>query len=73
MKNENCKNLLEAIKDRKPLIVDLGDDVLLHMKWNEEKKLYQDEMGFTTMNLIQDILNSKVFIHGKLIEIREDI
>ena len=73
MKKDNYKNLLEAIKFRKPLILDLGDDVLLHMKWNKEEKLYQDEMGFTTMNLINDILNKKVFIKGKQVEIREDI
>lgn len=73
MKSDNYKNLLEAIGDRKPLIMDLGDNVLLHMKWNEEENLYQDEMGFTTMNVIQDVLNRKVFIKGKLVELREDI
>ena len=73
MKKDNYKNLLEAIKDRKPLIMDLGDDVLLHMKWNEEKQLYQDEMGYTTMNVINDILNNKVRIRSHLVEIREDL
>ena len=73
MKKDNYKNLLEVIKDRKPLIMDLGDNVLLHMKWNHEKGLYQDEMGYTTMNVIQDILNEKVFIQGKKVELREDI
>lgn len=73
MKSDNYKNLLEAIGDRKPLIMDLGDNVLLHMKWNEEENLYQDEMGFTTMNVIQDVLNRKVYIKGKLVELREDI
>ena len=72
-KNENYKNLLEAIKDRKPLIMDLGNNVLLHMKWNKEKKLYEDEMGFTTMSLIQDILNEKVFVKGIKVELREEI
>ena len=70
---ENYKNLLEVIKERKPLIMDLGDDVLLHMKWNEEKGLYQDEMGYTTMNVIQDILKGKVVIEGKKVELREDV
>ena len=35
MKKENNLNtLLMAIKDRKPLVMDLGDNVLLHMKWD---------------------------------------
>jgi hypothetical protein len=53
--------------------MDLGDDVLLHMKWNEEEHLYQDEMGFTTMNVINDILNEKVRIRNHLVDIREDL
>lgn len=69
---ENYKNLLEVIKQRKPLVMDLGDDVLLHMKWNAEKNLYQDEMGYTTMSVIQDILQCKVYVEGKLVELRED-
>ena len=72
MKNENYKNLLEVIKQRKPLIMDLGDNVLLHMNWNYEKGLYQDEMGYTTMNVIQDILKGKVYIQGKKVEIKEN-
>ena len=68
---DNCKNLLEAIKDRKPLIMDLGDNVLLHMKWNNEKNLYEDEMGLTDMKLIQEIINGKVFIKGEKVGIRE--
>lgn len=69
---ENYKNLLEVIKKRKPLVMDLGDNVLLHMKWNQEKELYQDEMGYTTMNVIQDILKCKVYIDKTLVELRED-
>jgi len=72
MRNDNYKNLLEAIKNRKPLIMDLGDNVILHMKWDEEENLYQDEMGYTTMKLIQEIINGKVFIKGKKVEIREE-
>ena len=73
MNKDNLKNLLEVIKQRKPLIMDLGDNVLLHMKWNGEANLYQDEMGFTTMNVINDILNNKVYIQGKKVELREDL
>ena len=69
---DNLMNLLEVIKQRKPLVMDLGDNVLLHMKWNHEKGLYQDEMGYTTMNVINDILNDKVYIEGKKVELRED-
>ena len=78
--NNNLKNLLEAIKDRKPLIMDLGDDVILHMKWEQEiitpdgiKGCYVDEIGMTSMKLIQNVINNKVFIKNKLVEIREDI
>ena len=71
-RSENYKNLLEVIKLRKPLIMDLGDGVLLHLKWDEELKLYRDEMGVTTMNLIQDILNERVYIQKHLVKIRED-
>ena len=61
MKNEkNLKNLLEAIKTRKPLIMHLAEGVDLHMKWDSDINLYRDEMGVTTMNLIQDILKGKV-------------
>ena len=71
MKKENYKNLLEVIKQRKPLVMDLGDNVLLHMEWNGE--YYEDEMGITTMKVIQDIINEKVFIKEKKVELREDI
>lgn len=73
-RNENYRNLLEAIKLRKPLIMDLGDGVLLRMKWDEEVNLYRDEMGVTTMNLIQDILQEKVWVRNNthLVTIRED-
>lgn len=70
---ENYKSLLEAIKQRKPLIMDLGDNVLLHMKWNHEKGLYQDEMGYTTMNLIQDIMKGKAYIKDKQVKLYEEV
>lgn len=68
---ENYKNLLEVIKQRKPLIMDLGDDVLLHMKWNQEENIYEDEMGKTTMNVIQDVLKGEVYIQGKQVKLYE--
>ena len=73
MKNENYKNLLEVIKNRKPLVMDLGDNVLLHMRYDTLSEMYVDEMGYTTMKVIQDIIQGKVIIGGKKVEIREDI
>lgn len=80
MKKDNYKSLLEVIKKRKPLVMDLGDNVLLHMKWDENtitpdgiKGCYVDEMGITSMSLIQAIINNKVQIKEKLVEIREDL
>lgn len=80
MKNENCKNLLEVIKKRKPLIMDLGDNVFLHMKWEKDtitpdgiKGCYVDEMGMTSMKLIQEIINREVEIQGKKVRIMEDL
>jgi hypothetical protein len=59
--------------------MDLGDEVLLHMKWDEErvtpdgvKGCYVDEMGMTSMKLIQDILQEKVYIGERKVTIRED-
>lgn len=72
MKNENYKNLLEVIKDRKPLIMDLGDNIILHMKWNPEENIYEDEMGKTSMKLIQEIINGMVRIENQLVTIKED-
>ena len=72
MKNENYKNLLEVIKDRKPLVLDLGDNIILHMKWNPEENIYEDEMGKTSMKLIQEIINGMVRIENQLVTIRED-
>ena len=70
--NENLKNLLEAIKQRKPLIMDLGDDILLYMKWDVERNVYVDEMGMTSMDLIQQIIRGEIDIDGKKVEIRID-
>ena len=75
MKNERNlqNNLLMVLGNHKPLVMDLGDDVLLHMKWNEQEQIYEDEMGKTTMDLILEIINDGVSINGKKVEIREDI
>ena len=72
MKNESYKNLLEVIKDRKPLVLDLGDNIILHMIWNSEEEIYEDEMGKTSMGLIQQIINGMVRVDGYLVTIRED-
>lgn len=75
MKNEENlqNNLLKALGNHKPLVMDLGDNVLLHMKWNEEEEIYEDEMGKTTMDLILEIINDGVYIQQKKVEIREDL
>lgn len=70
--NENSKNLLEAIKQRKPLIMDLGDNILLYMKWDTERNVYVDEMGMTSMDLIQQIIRGEIIVDGKPVEIRVD-
>ena len=71
-KENNCKSLLEAIKNRMPLIMCLGDDVYLHMVWNKDKQLYEDEMGTTSFKLIQQIINGMVNVDGYLVNICED-
>lgn len=81
MKEKNLQNnLLMALGSHRSLIMDLGDNVLLHMKWNENaitpdgiKGCYVDEMGMTSMDLILQIVNGEVKIKGKKVEIREDI
>ena len=72
MKNENYNYLLEAIQNRKPLIMDLGDDILLYMKWDSERSVYVDEMGMTSMDLIFQIIKGEIVIDGKPVEIRVD-
>lgn len=73
MKSESYKNLLEVIKDRKDLVLDLGDHIELHMKWNPVEEIYEDEMGKTSMKLIQEIINGMVKLDDYLVTIREDI
>ena len=63
-------NLLKELGEHKPMIMDLGDDVLLHLKWNEEKEIYEDEMGMTDMKLLVEIVKGEAYIQGKKVELR---
>ena len=61
MRNEEyLKKLKTALINHEDLILDLGDNVLLYPVWNEEKQMYQDEMGWTTMKLLIEIATGKV-------------
>lgn len=81
MKEKNLqKQLIMALTNHKPLIMDLGDNVLLHMKWDKDtitpdgvKGCYVDEMGMTSMELILQIINGEVEIQDKKVRIMEDL
>ena len=61
MKNEEyLKKLKAALINHEDLILDLGDNVILYPVWNEEKQMYQDEMGWTTTKLLIEIATGKV-------------
>lgn len=61
MKNEEyLKKLKTALINHEDLILDLGDNAILYPVWNEEKQMYQDEMGWTTMKLLIEIATGKV-------------
>lgn len=62
-------NIQEAILNHKDLIMDLGDDVLLNLKWNNEEQIYEDEMGTTSMKLLLQISDNKVYIKDKLVKL----
>lgn len=62
-------NIHEALLNHKELIMDMGDDVYLNMKWNEEEQLYEDEMGKTTMKLLLQIADGKVYIKDKQVKL----
>lgn len=64
-------NIHEAILTHKDLVMDLGDEVYLNLKWNEEEQIYEDEMGKTTMKLLLQIADNKVKIKDKLVKIYE--
>lgn len=62
-------NIHEALLNHKDLIMDMGDDVYLNMKWNEEEQIYEDEMGKTTMKLLLQIADGKVYIKDKQVKL----
>ena len=72
-------NIHEAILTHSNLIMDLGDDVLLNLKWNENaitpdgiKGCYEDEMGLTSMKLLLQIADNKVEIKNKKVKLLID-
>lgn len=62
-------NIQEAILNHKDLIMDLGDNVLLNLKWNDKEQIYEDEMGTTSMKLLLQISDNKVYIKDKLVKL----
>ena len=62
-------NLREALLKHKDLVIDLGDEVYLNLKWNKKEQIYEDEMGKTTMNLLLEIANDEVYIKNKLVKL----
>ena len=62
-------NIHEAILKHKDLIMDLGDEVYLNLKWNEAEQIYEDELGKTTMKLLLQIADDKVYIKEKLVKL----
>ena len=62
-------NIHEAILTHKDLIMDLGDEVYLHLHWNDKENIYEDEMGKTSMKLLLQIADNKVFIKDQLVKL----
>ena len=62
-------NLLMALGNHKKLIMDLGDNVYLNLKWNEQEQIYEDEMGKTTMDLLIQIANNEIYVQDKLVRL----
>ena len=62
-------NIREALLNHKELVIDLGDNVYLNLKWNEQEQIYEDEMGKTTMKLLLQIADNKVYIKDKLVKL----
>ena len=62
-------NLREALINHKDLVMDLGDEVYLNLHWNDVEEIYEDEMGKTTMKLLLQIADDKVYIKDKLVKL----
>lgn len=62
-------NLREALINHKDLVMDLGDEVYLNLHWNDVEEIYEDEMGKTTMKLLLQIADGKVYIKDKLVKL----
>ena len=62
-------NIHEAILTHKDLVMDMGDEVYLNLKWNNEEQIYEDEMGKTTMKLLLQIADNKVYIKDTLVKL----
>ena len=43
--------------------------MLLHLSWNNEKQIYEDEMGTTSMELLIQIANNEVYVQNKLVKL----
>jgi len=60
------KDLLERLKEHKPIIVNYGksiyteEDVLEPATWDEEKQKYYSETGYWSNELLIEILKGKV-------------
>lgn len=62
-------NIHKAILAHKNLVMDLGDNVYLNLKWNDKEKIYEDEMGKTTMKLLLQIADGKVYVGNTLVKL----
>ena len=62
-------NLRKALLEHKDLVIDLGDEVYLNLKWNESDEIYEDEMGKTSMKLLLQIANNEVYIKDQIVKL----
>ena len=72
-------NIHEALLSHKDLVMDMGDNVLLHLQWDKDrvtpdgiKGCYVDEMGATSMRLLLQIADGKVKIKDKVVKLTID-
>ena len=63
-------NIHEALLSHKDLVMDLGDNVYLNLHWNNEEQIYEDEMGKTTMKLLLQIADNKVYLGSTLVKLK---